>query len=116
MDNNNFNQTPMQPMQPVDPGKGKALAALILGLVSCVFCWISVGAVIPLVLGIVGAIMSSQYNKVGDGTNKSMATAGLVLSIIGIVLSAIFLVCGICTVCTVCTAASTAGGYSALYY
>lgn len=114
---NNFNQTPMQPMQPpVDPGKGKALAALILGIVSCVFCWVSVGAVIPLVLGVIGSIMASQYKKIGDGTNKSMATAGLVLSIIGIVLSAIFLVCSICTVCAVCTAASTAGGYSALYY
>lgn len=94
--------------------KGKAIAALILGIASVALPWFGFTSILAIVAGIVGLILSIQARKPMD-ENKGMATAGLVLSIIGIVLSGIMLVCTICAVCAVTSAASSLGSLAAYY-
>lgn len=99
--------------------KGFAIAAMVLGIISCVFAWFGLASgIVSLVLAIVGLILAIMARKsyAELGQKNGMATAGLVLSIIGIVLSVIGIIaCGVC----VCVANQTAaaiqnGDYSSL--
>lgn len=81
-----------------------AVVGLILGIVSIVFPWIPYIGFLALPAGIVGIILSAKGRKVPTG--KGMATAGLVLSIIGVVLSGIVVLCAICAIGTVGCAAA----------
>lgn len=69
---------------------GKAVAALVLGICSCVCCFFGVGAIIGVVLGIVGIVLSKKATNAGntEGINK----AGFILSIIGLCLSGVVFV------------------------
>ena len=92
------------------PGKGQAIAALVLGIVSIVFSWFGYGALIGLACGVVGLILAMQAKK--QGFTGGMYTAGLVLSIIGLALSAIlFISCAACTGCAACGYGSLASFY-----
>ena len=78
-----------------------AVAALVLGIVSLVFCFIpGIGIVGPIV-GIVGIILGALAKKKGE--KKGMATAGLVCAIIGTALSLIAYIA-----CVACVNAATA--------
>ena len=75
------------------------IAALILGIVCVVLCWIPVWNWIGIALGVIGIILGalgmSKAKKTGNG--KGVATAGLVLSIIGVAIAAIaWLACFAC--------------------
>lgn len=94
--------------------KGKSIAALILGIASIALPWFGFTSILAIVAGVVGLVLSVQARKPMD-ENASMATAGLVLSIIGVVLSGIMLVCTICAVCAVTSAASSLGSLAAYY-
>ncbi|MGN0463023.1 MAG: DUF4190 domain-containing protein [Ruminococcus sp.] len=74
---NGYNQPQQYYQEPADNSKGLAIASLVLGIVSF-FCCGSVCSIVGLVLG----IMSRKKNPVNNG----MATAGIVLSIIALVL------------------------------
>ena len=79
-----FNQAPYQqspnPYQPPEQ-KGMAIASLVLGILSVVCCgWL---------LGLLGIIFSVQGKKKAPSM-KGMCTAGMVLSIIGLVFGLIF--------------------------
>lgn len=82
--------------------KGMAIAGLIMGIASIVCPWLPVPflSILALILGIVGIVLSVKVRKQND-ENRGMATAGLVLSIIGVVLSGILFVCAICAACAV---------------
>ena len=71
------------------------VAALILGIISVVIgCFFSYIGWIGMLLGIVGIVLAAVAKKKGQ---KGVATAGLVLSIIGTCLSLIlFLACAAC--------------------
>lgn len=102
--NNQYGYNP----PPVVPGKSQATVSLVCGIISIVFCWLGiytwvVGSVIALVLGIVGAVTSVKAKKLMPPTQSGMATAGLVCSIVGIVLSVIFTVCSIWAYATACS-------------
>ena len=79
-------------------GKNCSIAALILGIVSSVLCF-------PYILsarGIVGIICATNGQKycLEAGQPTGLATAGLVLSIIGLTLSSIsFFTCTLCVTC-----------------
>ena len=75
--------------------KGLSIAALVLGIVSCVIPWWSlVCGIIGLVCGVVGLILAIKARKQNPTT---LATVALILSIVGIVLSIIGIIaCGIC--------------------
>jgi site-specific recombinase len=89
-----YQQQPQQPMQPqypppqAGPPKGLATAAMVLGIVGLVFsiagCTWFLG--IPLdILGIVFGAVALAKVKSGQATGESMAKAGLICGIIGIV-------------------------------
>lgn len=104
--------------------KAQSITALILGIVSCVCPWLGWSAILGLICGIIGIVFAVKARKqieanalqaeVQENNSKGMATAGLVLSIIGVVLSGIMFVCVVCAVCTVASVASTAGGIGSL--
>lgn len=73
----------------VHDSPGKAIAAMITGILSIVLCFWPLGG---FVLGIIGVILGMQGRK---STKKGMGTAGLVCGIIGIVLTAIIFVVAI---------------------
>ena len=79
--------------------KGLSIAGLILGIIATVFFWWPGANFVFLALGITGivlsAISSSRAKAVGAPTG--LATAGLVLSIIGTCLCGIgFFTCTLC--------------------
>ena len=77
-----------------------AIAGLVLGIVSVVFAFLYVW--IGLITGIVGIVLSAKGRK--TPAKKGMATAGLVLSIIGTALSGVLVACALCVIGTVGTA------------
>lgn len=102
---------------PVVPGKSQATVSLVCGIISIVFCWLGlctwvVGSVIALVLGIVGAVMAVKAKKLMPPAQAGMATAGLVCSIVGIVLSVIFTICSIIGYAAACSIINEYGRYS----
>lgn len=71
-----------------------AVASLILGIVAIVGGISTVGSGYGLIAGIIGVILGALARK---SNPTGMATAGLVCSIIGLVLSAIiFVACASC--------------------
>lgn len=99
---------PMQPMQPMgyapvvpvamgpDQGKGLGVASLILGLLSLIVIWFT-GAwggfyVIDGIMAIVGIILGAIGIAKSKPRANGMAIAGLILSIIGLILFIIVLI------------------------
>lgn len=77
---------PMAPGVVLDPGRGPAITSLVLGIIGLVFSFIPVcGAPIAVILGIIGAIMGGVGLK--SRTAHGMAVAGLVMSILALVIS-----------------------------
>jgi hypothetical protein len=89
----------MQQQQGPIPGKGMAISSLVLGIIATVFGFFGYYAFIGIILGIVGIVLGAIGGKKmkSVGASSGMATAGLVLSIIGTILSSIlFIACAIC--------------------
>ncbi|MGN1126348.1 MAG: DUF4190 domain-containing protein [Ruminococcus sp.] len=80
---NGYNQPQQYYQDYNDDSKGLAVASLVLGIVSF-FCCGSICSIVGLILGIV----ARKKNSVNNG----MATAGIVLSIIALVLWAVYFV------------------------
>lgn len=70
-------------------GKGLAIASMVLGILSIVLSCTWFG----LIAGIVGLILAIVYNK-GNGT-CGMSKAGLICSIIGIILFVVIIILGV---------------------
>ena len=67
------------------PGKGKATASLVLGIISICFSYV---VILGLACGIIGLVMAAGARK--DGFDGGLRKGGLVCSIIGTVFSAIY--------------------------
>lgn len=87
-------------------GKGYSIAALVLGIVATVLAWFYMINIAALACGILGVIFAAKGKKlaVAASAPTGIATAGLVLSIIGTVLAGIGFFS--CTVCVLCAAGS----------
>ncbi len=73
---------------------GSSIASLVLGLISLLCAWFGWGALISIITGIIGIILGIKGNKIQQ---TGVGTAGIVLSIIGLVLSIIvFFACVLC--------------------
>ena len=96
----------MESQEKKEENKGYSIASMVLGIISVIlfcFTYISIPcAILAIIFAVVGK------NKGGKG----MATAGLVLSIIGTVLCALlFIACAACV-----GAVGTAGGLASSLY
>lgn len=80
-----------------------AIAAMILGIVSLVFCWFAALWWLWLPAGVAGIILGALGKK-NSSSKQGMATAGLVMSIIGLALGLICFVA--CIGCAACYGAS----------
>lgn len=77
------------------PGKGAAIASLVLGIVAIVLWWFGYSSIISLIASIVGLVLASSAKKAGY--TGGIRTAGFVLSLIGLIGGAvIFLACVAC--------------------
>ncbi len=75
----------------LDPGKGKATASLVCGILSLFF----IGGLVTSILAIVFA---GQYFKKGNGSNAGAAKAGRITGIIGTVLNGVAILALIVTI------------------
>ena len=66
---------------------GKAVASLVLGICAIVSWFFGLGALLGMVLGIVGLVLAGQAKKAGN--IEGIRTAGFVCSLIGLIGSAI---------------------------
>lgn len=110
MDQQNY-QAPQG--DPSDNGKSLSIAALVLGILGIV------GGFIPIVcyfttvcaiLGLVFGVKGRQKSALAEGKPSGLATAGLVLGIIGLAFAVIGLICTICALATL----SSLGGAAAI--
>lgn len=82
-----YQQNYGQPMYQQPQGKGLAIASMVCGIVSCVFCF-AWYIVIPT--SIVAIILGIVYKK--KGLKNGMATAGITCGIVGLSLFILFIV------------------------
>ena len=93
-------------------GKGMSIAALICGILGIIGGILPVPfiGVITLILSILGIVFGVKGQKIAKetGEGKGLATAGLVLGIVGVAFGAVGALCAICAVC----AAASAGAFA----
>ncbi len=89
-----------QPAPPaIDPGSGKGTASLVLGIVAlalgtiCSCLLACLGGAIPLTCAIVGIVLGKQAETLSaaEGFENKKAKAGVILSIVAIVIIVIFI-------------------------
>lgn len=81
----NQNQVPVEPSPKEQGSNNKAIAALVLGILSILLCFISVFGIILGILAIVFAALSRK-----ECGRSGMATGGLVTGIVGVALNVLF--------------------------
>lgn len=97
---NNISETPTTP---ANDGKGMSITALVLGIVGAAggWCgWFGYIALAAAILGIIFGVKGRKMSVAVHGKPSGLATAGLVLGIIGTVLAGIGVLA--CTVCAAC--------------
>jgi len=81
---------PIMPAEPVKKGNpqhnGKAIAGLVLGIVSFVFCWFGFISIPASIVGIVMSALGLKSQKSG------LAVGGLISAILGLILTIIIIV------------------------
>ena len=86
--------------------KGLSITGLVLGIVALVLGWFSILSLVALPMAIVGLVLSVKGGKkavAATGAKYGVATAGVVIGIIAVILNAIlFLTCGLCGLCAMC--------------
>ena len=102
-----YQQNQQQPTQ--QPGNGKAIASLVLGIVAAVLVFFGTLSILSIILAVIGLVLGVQARREMPQGTAGMATAGMVLSIVVLALAVIVLVS-----CTAC-AALVAGTAGALY-
>lgn len=78
-------------MKPYDPGKGKGVASMILGIASIIMMCTFYG-IISFICGVTGLVLSKLSEKESGYQRNGFATAGLICSVIGIAISMLWLI------------------------
>ncbi|GAB2472526.1 DUF4190 domain-containing protein [Jatrophihabitans fulvus] len=71
---------------------GKAVAALVLGIMSIVLCWLTLFALIVIVPAVVFGVLGLNESKRIGGAGRTMAVTGLVCAVVGALLAVTFTV------------------------
>jgi hypothetical protein len=72
-------------------GNGKAIAAMVLGIGSIVFCWLSIFDAVLIVPAVIfGAIALTEANRKPTRDGRGMAITGLSCALVGAVLATVF--------------------------
>lgn len=111
-----INNIPQQPNNVPQPGIEKCTASLVIGIVSLSLVWVTWFSFIILIMAIIAIVLGVKGRKacpVG-ASGRGMATAGLVLGIIGTVLSSVISLCWL--LWAVVYAVSSAGLHWLAYY
>ena len=69
---------------------GKAVAALVLGIIACASVLTGVGAIVGVILGIIGIVLAKKAKNAGN--TEGICKAGFILSIIGLCVSGVCLI------------------------
>ena len=85
------------------PGKGAAVASLVLGIIGVVLWFFGYSSAISVILGIIGLVLAANSKKAGFV--GGVRTAGFVLSLISLIGGAIFFIS-----CVACVGALGAAG------
>ena len=72
---------------------GKAVASLVLGICAIVCWFFGVGALVGIILGIIGLVLAGQAKKAGN--TEGIRTGGFVCSLIGLIGSGIAVIIAI---------------------
>ena len=93
--NQNNNQTPYQAPDQPPQNNNMPVAALICGLLALVFWFIPLRYFnfINLLFSILAIVFGAKGRQTASPNQTGMATAGMVLGIIGVVLSLVIIVC-----------------------
>lgn len=94
--------------------KGKATAALVLGIISVALAWFGYSAIAGLICGIIALVLGIQLRKAAQTEGFELngnAKAGFVLGIIGVALNSIMFVTCVLIVGAFGAAASQLGSY-----
>ena len=95
-------------VQPVQTSEKNtmAVASLVLGIIACVFSFCGLWlAIIGLICGIIAIVCAVKGRKIV--AKKGLATAGLVLGIVGTSLCGLLFACGLCALATISSAVSS---------
>lgn len=106
----------MQPQQPVNDGKGLSIAAIVCGILGIIGGFIPVVSYFTFVLAILGIIfgvIGRKKSTAAYGKASGLATAGLVLGIIGTAFGVLGLICTCICSAAICAAAEGASGMAA---
>ena len=76
--------------------KNYSIAALVCGILGIIGSFIPVVCYFPFVLAILGIVFGVKGRKLSQPEQKGLATAGFVLGIIGTVIGALGVLCGVC--------------------
>lgn len=87
----------------MSPGKGAAVASLVLGIIAVVLWFFGYTSIVSVILGIVGLVCAGNAKKAGF--MGGLRTAGFVLSLIGLIGGGIAFVA-----CVACAGAIGAAG------
>lgn len=90
--------------------KNMSIVALVCGILGIVGGWIPVVCYFTFVLSIIGIVFGVKGRKAAAENEKGLATAGLVLGIVGTAFGALGVVCAICA-CAGLAALGAASSY-----
>lgn len=87
--------------QPVQSSKGMSIAALVCGILGLVGDLIPYVSYFMFVLSILAIVFGAKGKKLAVAANEptGMATAGLVLGIIGTAIGVLGVLCSLCALC-----------------
>ena len=110
-----MNNSSLPPVANKNPGTGFSVAALVLGILSVILAWFYLINIVAIVFGIMGVIFAAVGRKksIAVGAPTGLGTAGLVISIIGLIIGAIGFIS--CTICVACAAKATGETINSLF-